>query len=95
MFKLYTDNVKFVALSNHRGDNDDARGIRYLDWKLYYWKEFDVYNESGITLHDLIIAAYKIKSHKFDAWFELFCNINSLRIDDDSLHIGTKFDHGS
>jgi hypothetical protein len=92
---LHLDEFKYVILSNHHGINNDARGIRCLDWKLYFWEEFNVYDDAGITLHNLIIAAYKIKSHKFENYYELFCDISDLRIDDDCLYINAKFDHES
>jgi hypothetical protein len=93
--KIHIGNYDSVTLDNHRGVNTGVRGIRYLDWKLYYWVEFNVYNKSGLTLDDLIIAAYKIRSHKFEDYYETFSEINYMSIDGKSIYINTKFIHES
>ena len=93
--KLHIGDFKKITIVNERGINDDARGIRYLDWKLYFWNEFSIHKESGITLHDLIIAAYKTKSHKFEYGYEMYGGVVDLRVKDDCLRITTTFDHGS
>lgn len=93
--KVKIKGVKEFMLLNMSGINNDVRGIRELDWKLYYWSHFFVKNESGISLDDLIVAAFKVKSHKFEGWYEMYCGIDNALIINDKLVAGITFDHGS
>ena len=93
--KLKIGNYTDLKVSNYHGVNKDARGIRYLDWRLYFWEEYNISNDNGITFHDLIIAAYKVKSHKFENNYEMYCSIKNIHNSDNKLCIDLKFDHGS
>lgn len=93
--KLCISNFKTITLTNNNGVNHDARGVKFMDWKLYFWNSYPVGKDLNITLHDLIIAAYKIRSHKFENHYELFCGIENLHIKNGHLFINTCFDHGS
>ena len=93
--RLRIKGIKSLYLSNHRGVNSDARGVKMLDWKLHYWEEYGVGNDNDITFDQLIIALYKIRSHKFERWYETFCRINSTSLDGTSLTLDLKFIHGS
>ena len=93
--KLRIGNYTTMLLKNEQGINKDARGVRYLDWRLYFWKEYEIEKESNITFHDLIIAAHKIRSHKFENNYELYCGIESWGGTDNFLMATIKFDHGS
>lgn len=68
--------INDCGIADHRG------GVGELDWKLSFWPEYVVDGENGsnVTFHDLIIAAYKIRSHKFDECSEKFCEIDDLTI---------------
>jgi hypothetical protein len=75
--------------------NTDARGVREMDWKLFFWKQYEKECENKtITLHDLIVASYKVKSHKFDNGYEMFCGAD-LKIKDNAMYVDYEFDHGS
>ena len=94
--KLLLDEFDVIQLSNHKGVNDDARGVKYLDWRLHFWTEYEVDNDPQITFHDLIIGAYKVKSHKFETNYEMFCDVDYIHISvDDILTMTLRFDHGS
>ncbi len=93
--KLKIGDFTSLHMFNECGINKDARGVRYLDWRLYFWPEYDIDKESVITLHDLIIAVYKIRSHKFENNYEMYCGIKYLNVDNDILCIGVDYDHGS
>ncbi|QGR53593.1 hypothetical protein [Moumouvirus maliensis] len=73
---LLLKNVHKIKLINNNGVNDDTRGTSDLDWKLHFWDEFIIHKNHQLSFHDLILAAFKIKSHKFDSWYELFSNVN-------------------
>lgn len=84
-----------VFINNISGLNEDTRGTKYLDWRLHFWEEYEVNNPEGITLHDLIIILYKIKSHKFEYWYELFTCVKEVLIEDGCIRADLEFDHGS
>ncbi|AVL95246.1 hypothetical protein ma859 [Moumouvirus australiensis] len=74
---LILKDIHTIKLINDDGNNEEKGGVRNLDWKLHFWPEYIISSEDDLKLHDLIIAAYKIKSHKFETWFEMFSKINS------------------
>jgi len=96
---LKLNGVTKIILVNNLGKyncvNHDSRGVRKADWKLYTWDKFEIENSKGINFNDLIIACYKIKSHKFENNYELYCDVVSIEIVDTTLQISVSFDHGS
>jgi hypothetical protein len=46
------------------------------------------------TVEEMITATYNLKSHKFDYWYELFCD-TKIKIDNDKINVCLSFDHGS
>ncbi|AQN67898.1 hypothetical protein [Saudi moumouvirus] len=102
---LILKNIHKLTLINNDGINNDPSGVIDLDWKLYFWEKFIVQKNRELTFHNLIIAAFKIKSHKFDSWYELFCDFKEENLFV-SHHSNSKnrwmeitavveFDHGS
>lgn len=96
--QLIIDKVKYINIENDSGMHKGIYGVRLLDWRLHFWKDYDLTikkGEAGITMHDLIIAAYKIKSHKFDNDSEeveyVDCNISN---DNYRLQLNVGFLHG-
>ena len=75
--KLTLKNIHKIKFINDTGVNKDSRGIRDLEWKLHFWPEYTVQSDHSLKLHDLIVAAYKIKSHKFERWFEMFSGLDN------------------
>ncbi|AAV50319.1 hypothetical protein [Acanthamoeba castellanii mimivirus] len=73
--KLVIKSINSIKLVNNEGVNTDINGTTNVDWKLHFWPEFTIQNSECLTLHDIIIACYKIKSHKFENWYELYCNM--------------------
>ncbi|AZL89928.1 hypothetical protein QKC54_gp0816 [Megavirus baoshan] len=91
-----------ILLINNTGPDERKSKLYYLDQKLHFWPEYIM--EDKITFHDLIIAAYKIKSHKFETWFEMFAGVLEVHIEKHynpyieakkQLTIVLKYDHGS
>ncbi|AGC02436.1 hypothetical protein H012_gp012 [Acanthamoeba polyphaga moumouvirus] len=74
--KLILKDIRTIKLIKNKGVNKDRRGVRDLDWKLHFWQEYIISSKRSLKLHDLIIAAYKIKSHKFEKWYEMFCRVS-------------------
>lgn len=83
------DNLYIVCVSgfniDHRGSTHCAVNLIQHD-SLTYSKR--------ITIMDATIAYYKVKSHKWDEWYELFCDAKISRRGKD-LTISLEFDHGS
>ncbi|BCS83705.1 hypothetical protein QLL95_gp0418 [Cotonvirus japonicus] len=102
--KLKLEGIVKLTLMNDCGVNEDDRGTQPLDSKLHFWPEYVIYNDKNITFHDLIIASYKIKSHKFENWYEMYCsrlnefyvlkNSDGKKINKEILAV-VAFDHGS
>lgn len=92
--ELYLNNIKYIELLNHCGINDNLGGIKCVDWKLHFWSEYQITSDVVcLSFHDLVIAAYKIKSHKFDNKYEAYHKIQKMIINDNSLKIIIKFEH--
>lgn len=80
-----------LTIENASGINEDDRG-NDENILLPYIKTIKL--NSTFTLNELFVAYHKIKSHKFDYWYELFCNVDITRSDNKML-IEFSFDHGS
>ena len=83
-----------LLLINKSGLNSYTGGCKYLDWRLHFWPEYKVSKKRRITLHDLIIGASKIKSHKFENFYEKYLHVKDFKINDDCIQIEARFDHG-
>ena len=80
-FDLILNNINKVKLINNSGMNKNYYGSTYLDLKLHYWDQYIINNnDKSIRLHDLIIALYKIRSHKFSDSNEQYNEISELDI---------------
>lgn len=71
-------NIFGINISNKTGPNTSLNGIRSADWKLHYWDTYEIFSKTEISFDDLIVAAYKIKSHKFDTIYEEFSSIDNM-----------------
>ena len=80
-----------LVIINNCGVNKRVTGVKYLDWRLHYWPEYRIDRVGGITFDDLIIAAYKVRSHKFENHYEWFCSVKDVSTDDGTLRIELQF----
>lgn len=87
--------IRSLTINNYHGVNKDNRGTRGLDWVLKYHRTFSIIRSSSITLHDLIIACYKTKSHKFETWYEFVDGPKDVTIRDGALVFDLDVSHGS
>ncbi|AGF85780.1 hypothetical protein QJ854_gp002 [Moumouvirus goulette] len=71
--------VKKIKLINNQDVKKSVKGIRDVDWKLHCWSEY-IIEKNNITLHDLIVACYKIKTHKFENFHEKFDKLKDFCI---------------
>lgn len=84
---------KSIILKNKRGINKDHRGSDHVPIKLPFYSKIEL--GKTVTLKNLIDACYKIKSHKFDYWYELYCGVSSITKVENKLNVYVDFDHGS
>ena len=83
---LKLNNINKIKLINNSGMNKSLVGINNLDRKLHYWDQYIINNDKkSIRLHDLIISAYKIRSHKFYNDSEAYAGITELDINKNGL----------
>jgi len=88
--EVFPKNLK-VLLRNESGINKDHRGSDHVKINLDFHDEYEV---CGTTFGDLADAAMRIKSHKFDFWYELYSYVTFI-YHDYTLMINVSFDHGS
>jgi len=86
-----SNNVK-IYLKNDRGINDDHRGSNHTKIRLDFNSIFQLKSN---TLSGLLEGIYRVKSHKFDTWYELFCGVKEINISSKKIVITLDFDHGS
>ena len=81
-----------ITLHNLAGYNSDKRGsdrtCPVLDFSTTYKVE-------GNTITDLAEAYYRVKSHKFDNWYEMFMKVVEVNKNQDTFDVYIDFDHGS
>jgi hypothetical protein len=67
---FYTD--KSISLRHDRKPpNYDSRGMVELDFQLQYHNQW-YFPPGYYTLYDFVNAIYRMKSHKFENWYEMF-----------------------
>jgi hypothetical protein len=83
-----------LLLLNTCGRNDDHRGSTHCKVFLNYESEIMKLNKDDINLRYLAECYYRLKSHKFDKWYELFTGLKYSKIFG-RVKINLEFDHGS
>lgn len=91
------DNVFFagydtITFYNPCGINRDHRGSNHCKIDLQFYNVYTI--EQPITLHKLAFGLFRIKSHKWDKWYELYSECTFREINN-TLFIRANFDHGS
>ena len=84
-----------MKLINTSGYNDDCRGSDRCLIQLPF--ETTALLRAPFTLAELIQATFRLKSHKFDFWYELFtrASVQARTGKRPSMHVKMVFDHGS
>ena len=81
-----------LTIRNDCGKNKDHRGSNHCN--IYLPMHDKVVMTKFATLYDLAIAYYRLKSHKWDRWYELFSYAMPVRKKNDII-VNLVFDHGS
>lgn len=92
MPNIILKNVDFILLTNKDGYNEDHRGSDHCKVKLDFHKTYKV--KCPINLEDFFKALYRMKSHKWDSWYELYID-SIITLNHNTLCIDLHFDHGS
>jgi hypothetical protein len=80
-----------VVLRNLSGFNDDHRGSNHTKIELDFHPEYELPNNTQAAF---IEGLYRIKSHKFDKWYELYSRC-TVRLVGSVIVVSLTFDHGS
>lgn len=89
-----SSSIKTICLNNTSGYNYDPRGGDRVAIPLDFHDYYEVKN--NCLLSAFFAACYRIKSHKFDFWYELYCGVDKTDIKKDGkLMVNITFDHGS
>lgn len=82
-----------ITLVNKSGFNDDHRGSDHTKIILDFNDDWTV---KGNRFVDFAEAVFRIKSHKFDSWYELFCDSHfETNLEGTKFAVMCDFDHGS
>lgn len=92
--KILLSGYNKLIISNVSGPNNDHRGSDHCKIVIPYQNK--TIDKEPITLYDLMIRYYLIKSHHWDKNYEMFCRlkykINKKKM---TAKIFVEFDHGS
>jgi len=91
--KMFLIGYKKISLINKMGWNDDHRGSNHC--KIFLSQNYIITIKGMITMKMFVDACYKLKSHKWDNWYELFSGTKHIRFDDGNIIAVVDFDHGS
>jgi hypothetical protein len=83
---------KSFRFVNPSGVNDDHRGSDHTKIVLDFHTNYLL--DVNPTLEQFAEACYRIKSHKFDYNYEMYCGVSTI-CDFNSLTMNFSFDHGS
>jgi hypothetical protein len=81
-----------VIIRNRSGFNHDKRGSDRTLIHLPFHKKVNL--KKRFTLHDVLKANTKLKSHKFENNYEMYCDA-TCEASDESIVVHLEFDHGS
>jgi hypothetical protein len=83
-----------IVIENMSGVNDDHRGSNHCRLEVPYEREVEL--TLPVKLTDFIEALFRIKSHKWDFWYELYCDVSiEHEYLSDTMTLQITFDHGS
>lgn len=86
--------ISDLIFTNKAGINDDDRGSNICKVYLNYYHSC-IIKQDVITLYDIAIAFFKLRSHKKDKWYELYSCADVKENGKNSFAISLDFDHGS
>ena len=91
-YKVILSGYESIIFENIRGINEDHRGSTHCKIDIPYHADYTI--DLPCDLETFADAIYKVKSHKWDNWYELYSSC-TIDVDDNLLHVYLDFDHGS
>ena len=83
-----------ILLINKSGINHDHRGSNHCKVELVYYSHFKINNKD--TLEDFANAFYRVKSHKWDKYYEMYHLSSVTKTSNNNYYfVDVEFDHGS
>lgn len=70
---IFFINFKQIILINKSFVNNDTRGANKCKLNM---KFEPIVFMTGSSFHELVVSYYRIKSHKWDGWYEMYCNVD-------------------
>lgn len=90
--KILLVGYKSLTISNPNGINYDHRGSNHCNVYLKFYDK--VSTKKWISFSTLAKYFYKLKSHKWDRWYELYCGMD-FKSKNGNIRVEMNFDHGS
>ena len=87
--------VKRIDIECPFGASTDMRGSHILDWKLACHSSYSIERSRNISLWDFATAILKLKSHKFDNWYEAYWSFSKCTFEDGVMSLVVYGEHGS
>ena len=91
--KVLLVGFKSLKLVNRNGINHDHRGSNHCNIYLKFYP--NVHITQFTSLNTLAKSFYKLKSHKWDSWYEMFSDVNFMTNINHDIVVHLNFDHGS
>lgn len=91
-YKTQLNGYERIVLENMNGENMDHRGSDHCKVNLAFYDSYDIV--LPITLYEFMKACYRIKSHKYDKWYELYCGAD-VSEEGEVIYVSVIYDHGS
>lgn len=93
----YFPQLNTLTLVNPCGVNNDHRGSDHTTIQLDFHSSITL--QHPIRFSDILDAAFRVKSHKFENWYELFCKAKATRkvetCNKGQYTVTLIYDHGS
>ena len=86
---IYSKNIEIESI---RGPSDDHRGSDHLKYRIHMKQKVSI--PKVFTLDTIAQAAYAMKSHHFDNWYEMYNDVD-VEENPQNVMISVSFDHGS
>lgn len=91
--QIFFENFDSITFKNIRGMNTDHRGADHCDLALKF--EPTISMTQTFSLDQLIQIYFRLKSRKFDHWYELYCGCKKVSKKNKNIEVCISFDHGS
>jgi hypothetical protein len=92
---IYLKCCDTIILNNLDGYNEDHRGADHTKLMLDFHRQIILKpTDNKIYFKDFVDACFRIKSHKFDPWYEMYCGVNCIK-KNNKINVSVRFDHGS